>query len=82
MRVVAKLGFSSEQKAGLQDEYRIYGRLAEKNVQGVPTAFGLYASGEPQGPLMLLLTYEGKPIGRTTTDLQKYVCLGAVLSRH
>lgn len=73
MRVVAQIGFSSDEKADLTDEYHIYEHLAKKEVERVPKAFGLFVSGEPEGPLMLLITDEGKPIEYGITDEQKYV---------
>lgn len=64
MKVVAKLGFSSEQRKQLENEYSIYRRLAEKDVQGVPFAFGLFQSIDDNsgGPYLLLLSYGGKHV--------------------
>ena len=64
--IVVKLGFSEEDKETLEHEYRIYSRLQNNGVTGIPCAIGLFsdldtyeAEDTQEGPYALVLTHAG-----------------------
>ena len=64
--IVVKLGFSDEDKETLEHEYRMYSRLRNNGVTGIPHAIGLFsnldtyeAEDTQEGPYALVLTHAG-----------------------
>ncbi|KDQ19252.1 hypothetical protein BOTBODRAFT_51699 [Botryobasidium botryosum FD-172 SS1] len=55
---VFKLAFDEDQKARLLNEYKIYRRMAAKDVCEVPAVLGVYQEIEG-GPLAMVMTHEG-----------------------